>query len=552
MSTRRGSHAQSPDDLRLSPAAPPSHRWRVAAVLVTIGLAGAALRLQNLDQATIGHAEMYVPGIHVPPELANPRPRFSVYDIFIGMLLDAEPHPPGYYLMMLPWTSTFGDGPIALRFPSVAFGVASIFLIYVLGLLDRDRWTGLLAAALLAVHGLHIFWSQTAKMYEMGVFFGLLSSVLLLMLLHARGRSWLLQAGYVMVTVIGLSATHFVWPLLIGQCVWTLLHGLVRGGALSPLLRLQLLALILGSPFLSMALFQSRRESYLPPNPLEGIVQFLELGFVLDPQVWSMLPAWAAVTAGSLVLCLGVFLLALGFLGGRPQPQAGRLAASRRWTILIVAAGTLAVLGILRFARFTQGMDDPQHTRLVVASAIVPVLCVGVALFLPRAQRTIDRLAGRFRWKNAAAPRIGMVSLTTTLAILPAGLVAAANPVAPLFESRTILVFTPYLLIVIASGLMGLIKQNRAWLVLAPALIPVFVVSVASHQEVRYGPTDYKSLAERWMPNIREDDVIFVQHHWATTPIFYYLSWTLSILRGEGEGIGKAVELGPRDLHQVR
>jgi hypothetical protein len=69
-----------------------------------------------------------------------------------------------------------------------------------------------------------------------------------------------------------------------------------------------------------------------------------------------------------------------------------------------------------------------------------------------------------------------------------------------------------------------LIQKNRFWLVLLLALGIIFSLSVVYyHSLIREPPVDYKGLAEQWIPEIEESDLIFVQRHWVTTPIFYYL-----------------------------
>jgi 4-amino-4-deoxy-L-arabinose transferase-like glycosyltransferase len=488
-----------------------------------IVLLGSLLRLSDLDEGTIGHIEIYVPGIDLPYDLSDPRPRFTPYEILIGMLVEMEPHPPGYYFLMLAWTKLFGTGIVALRLPSVIFGVASILLIFVLGLIERDKWTGLAAATMLAIHGHQIFWSQIAKMYGMGTFFGLLSTVLLLLILRERKQRLHLKLLYVGATVIGLSTTTFLWPVFFVHIIWTLLINIRDRVLFSHVLRLQVLAFILGSPFLSMAIYQSRRESYLDPNPLSGLVQFLQFGFVIESEQVAVLSGTAG--AGILIATLAVFLAAVGIADrstrrdGLTESHLPPLAVD----IGIAFAGVFALLLILRFAKFTEGMGDFHRTSLVVISSAIPILLGVTAILLSRYERSLLRLVGNLNRVATLRQWRGPASLITYLAIVPVGLIAGITPFIPLFDSRTVLLFTPFWLILAAKGYVSLIHLSKRWIILLPLLAMIFWGSIVSYQEIPRHPNDYKALANQWMPKILENDLIFVQRHWATTPIFYYL-----------------------------
>ena len=129
------------------------------AVLGVILMVGAVLRLHGVESRTLNHPEVYAPGIDIPWHLSNPNPRFSLWQTLAGTIA-GEPHPPGYYVVMLGWTKWFGSSILALRLPSVLFEVASILLIYVLARDTEDTSTALLAAAMLALNGLHLYLSK--------------------------------------------------------------------------------------------------------------------------------------------------------------------------------------------------------------------------------------------------------------------------------------------------------------------------------------------------------------------------------------------------------
>lgn len=79
-------------------------------------------------------------------------------------------HPPLYYLILKVWSNIFGTGEIALRFPSIIFGLLTIYIIYLIGKEMFNKKVGLIAAVLLATSGLHIYYSQEARMYALTTF----------------------------------------------------------------------------------------------------------------------------------------------------------------------------------------------------------------------------------------------------------------------------------------------------------------------------------------------------------------------------------------------
>lgn len=96
--------------------------------------------------------------------------KMSLPEMFSGFL-KADFHPPLYYVVMKFWTDVFGYSEIALRLPSVIFGLGTIYLIYRIGIEVASRKVGLLASLFLATSGLHVYYSQEARMYSMAAFF---------------------------------------------------------------------------------------------------------------------------------------------------------------------------------------------------------------------------------------------------------------------------------------------------------------------------------------------------------------------------------------------
>ncbi|MBI2196515.1 glycosyltransferase family 39 protein [Candidatus Daviesbacteria bacterium] len=79
----------------------------------------------------------------------------------------ADFHPPGWFIILWVWGKTFGYSEIAVRIPSVIIGVLTIYITYLLGKKLISKNVGLIAALLLAINPLHIYYSQEARMYAL-------------------------------------------------------------------------------------------------------------------------------------------------------------------------------------------------------------------------------------------------------------------------------------------------------------------------------------------------------------------------------------------------
>ncbi|MEK7113121.1 MAG: glycosyltransferase family 39 protein [Patescibacteria group bacterium] len=82
-------------------------------------------------------------------------------------------HPPLYYLLLKGETSLFGFSEISLRFPSIIFGVATVYFTYITArhfVGKKEKFFPNFCALLLATSPLHIYYSQEARMYAMAAF----------------------------------------------------------------------------------------------------------------------------------------------------------------------------------------------------------------------------------------------------------------------------------------------------------------------------------------------------------------------------------------------
>jgi hypothetical protein len=110
------------------------------------------------------------------------------------------------------------------------------------------------------------------------------------------------------------------------------------------------------------------------------------------------------------------------------------------------------------------------------------------------------------------------------LTIVPAAIVFALSFVFPLLASRLFLLFTPFLLILIARGVRRYSHKLAVAVPLCLLILALHVSSIAYFKQTPSDSRDYQELAEKVMASVEESDLIFVHRaSWATTPIFYYI-----------------------------
>ncbi len=126
---------------------------------------------------------------------------------------------PFYYLLMSFWTEA-GNSEFWLRLFSAISGILSLPLLFQLARVTLGRRTAHLAALLLAVSPLHVWYSQEARMYALAVLLGLGASWAFWQATH-RPRLWR-WAIYVIISVAALHTFYYALFLLV-------FHGIYLG-----------------------------------------------------------------------------------------------------------------------------------------------------------------------------------------------------------------------------------------------------------------------------------------------------------------------------------
>lgn len=509
-------------------------RWITCVGLALIVIVGAWLRLSNLDEKSVTHVEMYVPGIQMPQGISVPGQRMTLPSVLTGTF-SSDTHPPGYYLLMWAWTKCFGTNVWALRIPAVLLGVCCIPLIFWLGTLTGQRTAGWIAAALLAVHGHHVFWSQVARMFTLTCFLGLLATCLLLVIaIDSHAPRWL-GLLYVTVVLLGVCCHIFFWALLGTHICWTFLNAAAQRQDLPGAGKLQLFAMIVGSPLLAFAAYQNANElATLSNNALVYAREFLQFAFMFPLVGFSsgVYPLGSDAPliddphlslARWLFFALSLGLFAIGFASirtpGEKLLRDTRGASTKAW-LFGSGLGTLAILVFVFMAK--RFLEHPNPTlRTTEMMTVLPALLAGFAFLLEKNWEKFSR------WIRPLARirfLVGEQALVLSLAVIPFVVLVAVSRFKPIFNARGMLLVSPYLLLVLTWGIVRVSRFRVA----AVALFVVLGIAVYSgskdYQHMSAGRADYRAFAAVLLPQIDKADIVFIHPSWYSTPAFYYLN----------------------------
>lgn len=305
-------------------------------LLLLILLQGLGLRLYRLDAQSLWYDE-----------------GFSVYLARMGVdeitaRTAADIQPPLYYYLLHGWIGLLGDGERALRGLSVLFGALTVPLVYAVAWqLFRSRLAGLLAALLVAVSPLHVWYAQEVRMYTLLTFLCLLSSYFLLLVVKAEKTASvaILWTAYTLANVAALYTHYFAFFVLAFQALYVLAVWVAGRG--------HRLHLILGS----LASGAATLLLYLPWLPQ------LVTRYGTDVSYWP----------GQLKIHEVLVDIAISFVGGESVSEE---------TGILLAAGYSLVLILCLLALLSQARRSRQHD---VEKRHRPLLFLLLYLLLPPA-----------------------------------------------------------------------------------------------------------------------------------------------------------------------
>jgi hypothetical protein len=404
-------------------------------------------------------------------------------------------------------------------------------LVFWLATLAGWRISGALAAALLACSGYHVFWSKVARMFALDCFLGLAASVLLILIARSSRRRALLMTGYVILLLAGLASHVFFWGLFAAHMIWTFSSSLGRRD-LPDLARAQLLALVLGSPLIAFAAYQSGNTvAELSDNVLLYVSQFLTFAFALPTANSGFFPSTVPYTgsavfwtARGLVLLTGVVLFVRGLNQLYRSSSAARIVlpaspGGKSWAISWAAAAVISTVEIACFLYMVRKLP-PEFVNSTVsitrALTILPLVFMVLAMVL---DSRWAKLPSPGRWQRLVAGENGLIALLATVPLVALSILSQFRPI---LNQRGLLFAAPYLLLLLAIGIVTI--QRRIWVAaLMPMLAIACIASLRSYGTMMVDPADYAGFATAITSQIDANDLVFVRKAWYETPILYYL-----------------------------
>jgi hypothetical protein len=494
------------------------HRLPAIAVALLLSLlaVGLALRLSGLDRRTLTHAEVYVPRIEMPDYVTAPPPRSTLGETLLGTL-NHDNHPPGYYAFMWLWTGLFGTGLFAIRLPSALVGAATIALLFWMARPKEGAFVALLAAALLAFHGHHLFWSQQARMWVFLAFLGVLS-VVLLQSLHRRFR-WTTAAAYVFVVSLGLWLEYSFWPFVAAQVVWGLGRS-CEARHMPATVDLQVLALVLSSPvlaFLKLHVAMERTGYLARADVFDHLTGFLLLQWLLPgpapPEKFGPLVSIALLA----LLVAGTALLIAGVVASRADeaPPEDSSAGPRVSIAARIAAASFATFVCLAF--YVRGEGGTAFLLALALPWLLLAAATGASRSWPTWSRWIRKLLARPWLRRLAGDEAAMHAL------VPVAILLLVSLRVPSVAARSLLVVSPFALLLVARGLAALLPHPALRAAGIALLLLASGVSIRQYTSGGVSAYDYQSLATAMRPLLRSQDVILINDAWWTQPMHYYL-----------------------------
>ena len=508
-----------------------SSRLTIAGLALLI-LLGAFLRLHHLGEPTVTHVEMYVPGICLPHGISYPEERLTLVRVLTSTL-NSDTHPPAFYMLMWAWTKCFGTSTWAMRLPAALLGTACIPLVFWLGSLTRQPAAGWIAAALVAVNGHLVFWSRIARMFTLACCLGLLATILLLKIAQHPRASTTLKFLYAAIMLLGLCTHIFFWLILAAHMLWTLASAWSRQQPLPGAARLEFLVLILGSLLLASSAYQNGNTlAALSSNVLVYAREYLQFGFIFPLMGYSsgVYPARGPILLIDdphlsawrwLFFLLSAALFVIGALSVRAsEDKLLAETAVPSWKAWLSAA-VLAALAILCFVYVARTYAAPPNPTLRTAERMIvlPFLLAVAAIIIQRS------------WNSFVAPLstgvtrflTGDQALVLILVVVPFAALAFVSLFKPIFNARGLILVSPYLLLVLAAGIVRLARYP----ILAAVVLLVVAIAhysgLQAYNHVSAGRADYKAIAAELTPQLESTDLVFLTPEFFSTPLFYYM-----------------------------
>jgi 4-amino-4-deoxy-L-arabinose transferase-like glycosyltransferase len=294
----------------------------------------------------------------------------------------SESAPPLYYVLAWFWTQLTGTGEVGLRSLSALAGVATVPVAYLLGTELRGRRAGIVAAALVAVNPMLLWYSQEARSYALLVLLTALATLYFVRALRPTGDVPGVEAAYGPLTP-GTSRDLTLWGVFSALALATHYFAIF--------------------PIAFEAVWLWRRRGR---PALAGLGIAVLAGLALLPLLIHQVSLGHAEWIGDRSLGHRIWEAGVSFVIG----ETGDIVA-RPETVLPAVVPLLAVLAALGLLAARGDRDERRAGGLMLALAAVTVLVpLALALFVPGKDYLIAR-----NLLPALAPLLIAVAIGTTL-----------------------------------------------------------------------------------------------------------------------------------------
>ena len=244
----------------------------------------------------------------------------------------SESTPPPYYVLAWLWSHVFGVNEWGLRSLSALFGVALVPVAYAAGVALGSKCAGIIAAYVVAVNPLLIWYSQEARVYAMLAFVtGLLFVAFLKAYADGGRQSMAMWAGS---AALALS-THYFAVFLVVPSACALLH---RHRQRMTLAAVSAVGAV-GVALLPLALIQRNRGYLFRDLSLTTRVLQVPEQFLVGYGVWY-------TTLGKLAALIAAVACAYGLFALRRSGSRVVFVSLAALAVAVVLPITLAVAGL--------------------------------------------------------------------------------------------------------------------------------------------------------------------------------------------------------------
>lgn len=276
--------------------------------------------------------------------------KYGLWD-FLSVYSLGDFHPPLYFGILWIWTRVFGTSEIAVRIPSVTFGVLTVWITYFIGKnlfseqgSPKGKKTGLAAAAILAFNPLHVYYSQEARMYSLAAFAVTFSFWAFINLL--KGKKYFPWVYSLSVLLI-LYSDYLVYLILVAQ-------------------------------FAYVAWFERKSLKRFLLAGIAGGIFWLPWLFIFPSQLKTgqaasiAVPGWANVVGGASSKELGLLVA---------KSIIGRVSFANKYLYAAIVAPILCLYGFIVYKALR---NLSKEVKLLLVWVLVPVLLAFlISLYIP-------------------------------------------------------------------------------------------------------------------------------------------------------------------------